>query len=228
MNPDQEQKFNAMGGTFLLPPHILAEKYSHIKALIFDWDGVFNDGFKGEGIRSGFSEIDSMGVNLLRFENWLRKSDMSPVFIISGQYNPQAQFFAEREHFNAVYFNFKNKKHALDHIVKTYDLQTSQLAFIFDDVLDLSLARSAGLRFMVKRSASSLFTEYVKEHGLCDYVTGNTSSTFAVREVCELLLALSGNFEKIIELRMAFDTVYQEYFNKRNSLKTEICYEDKF
>jgi len=228
MNPDQEQKFNAMGGTFLLPPHVLAEKYNRIKAFIFDWDGVFNDGIKGEGISSGFSEIDSMGVNLLRFENWLRKSDMSPAFIISGQYNPQAQFFAEREHFNAVYFNFKNKKQALEHILKTYNLQAGQLAFVFDDVLDLSLAQSAGLRFMVKRSASALFTDYVKEHRLCDYVTGNTSSSFAVREICELLLALSGNFERIIELRMAFDPVYQEYFKTRNSLNTEVLYGDKF
>lgn len=226
MSPDIEKKFSCMGGEFIVPPHQLADKYSKIKAFIFDWDGVFNDGIKGEPLSSGFSEIDSMGVNLLRFENWLRKSEIPLSFILTGQQNNQAQFFAEREHFNGVYYNFKNKKEALEHILKTHKLKAGQVAFVFDDVLDLSVAEMVGLRFLIKRKASCLLTDFVKQRKLCDYISANTSATFAVREICELLLALSDNYEKIMELRMRFDTVYHEYFALRNDQITNTISSD--
>lgn len=224
MNNDLEKIFTCTGGEFILPLHKMALKYTRIKAFIFDWDGVFNDGIKGEDYASGFSEIDSMGVNMLRFENWLRKSEIPLSFIITGQQNKQAVYFAERECFNAIYLGYKNKKQALEHILKTYRLKASQIAFVFDDVLDLSLAEVVGLRFFVRRKASCMLTDFVKSRNLCDYITGNTASNFAIREVCELLLSLSGNYEKITELRMHFDPVYQEYYELRNKQKTEQYY----
>ena len=59
--------FESEGGEFITPPFVLMEKLKNIKAIVFDWDGVFNEGVKGGGNHSGFSEIDSMGTNMLRF-----------------------------------------------------------------------------------------------------------------------------------------------------------------
>ena len=45
--------FENIGGTFITPADHLKEKLSKIKAYIFDWDGVFNNGSKvGDRITS--------------------------------------------------------------------------------------------------------------------------------------------------------------------------------
>ena len=40
---------------------MLARQLHGIRALVFDWDGVFNDGWKDAQGGSPFSEVDSMG-----------------------------------------------------------------------------------------------------------------------------------------------------------------------
>lgn len=54
-------------GQFVTSEADIAKRLSKAKAFIFDWDGVFNNGFKQGQAGSGFSEVDSMGTNLLRF-----------------------------------------------------------------------------------------------------------------------------------------------------------------
>ena len=41
----------------------LLRRLARTKAVLFDWDGVFNDGFKDAEGGSSFSEVGSMGVN---------------------------------------------------------------------------------------------------------------------------------------------------------------------
>ena len=41
MNPDLISLFEDLGGEFITPPVKLMQKWSKIKAFIFDWDGVF-------------------------------------------------------------------------------------------------------------------------------------------------------------------------------------------
>ena len=65
------QAYQQQGGVFITPPSVLIEKLSKVKALLFDWDGVFNDGRKTQTSGSGFSEVDSMALNMLRFSLWL-------------------------------------------------------------------------------------------------------------------------------------------------------------
>ena len=54
-------------GVFITDVAIIQQKLQQVKAFIFDWDGVFNDGRKDIQGNSGFSEIDSMGINMMRF-----------------------------------------------------------------------------------------------------------------------------------------------------------------
>mgnify|MGYP000391914701 CR=1 FL=1 len=78
------QLFTDLGGKFITPADELARRLVDIKAVIFDWDGVFNGGVKGEGVSSTFNEADSMGTNMLRYGLW-RKTKTPPVTtIISG------------------------------------------------------------------------------------------------------------------------------------------------
>jgi len=48
MTSDISAIFTQLGGEFITPVSELAEKLSSVKAFIFDWDGVFNDGTKNE------------------------------------------------------------------------------------------------------------------------------------------------------------------------------------
>ena len=108
-----EQKFVKLGGTFLTPAKRINSSLADIKAFVFDWDGVFNDGRKTSETDSTFSEIDSMGINLLRFDYWLRNRQIPRIFIITGMKNQAATEFSKREHFDGIFLNVKNKREAL-------------------------------------------------------------------------------------------------------------------
>ena len=84
MNLDSNQILEFFKGTFLTDASLIRQKYLNVKAFAFDWDGVFNDGYKNEKGSSFFSEIDSMGTNLLRFNHYLVTKNLPVVAIISG------------------------------------------------------------------------------------------------------------------------------------------------
>ncbi|MBP7497720.1 MAG: hypothetical protein KA792_08670 [Bacteroidales bacterium] len=215
-----ETLFTAIGGTFITPYLNLKEKAQNLRAIIFDWDGVFNSGVKGEGVNSPYYEADSMGINLLRFGYWLTNREIPLTSIISGENNISAYNLATREHFKSVYFSIKNKATALEHLRTLYGINSEQVAYIFDDVLDLQIASQCGLRFLIKREASAIFNDYVKHNNYCDYITASQGGNFAIREICELLISLNYNFNDIIEERINSTFNYEEYLKERNSLDT--------
>jgi 3-deoxy-D-manno-octulosonate 8-phosphate phosphatase (KDO 8-P phosphatase) len=213
-----ESAFTDAGGTFCTPYTTFTEKLRRVKAFIFDWDGVFNDGTKDHQASSNFNEVDAMGTNLLRFSRWLERGSLPFTAIMSGERNQLSFQFTQREHFHQAYFKVANKKHAFQHFLKTYDLNPDEVAFAFDDVLDLSVASVAGLRIFIGRQANPLFRNYVIKNGLADYITGQKQ--FAVRETCELLIGATGNFEKVIDGRVQFSEEYHHYLDQRQNIET--------
>ena len=97
-------------GRFLTEPVAIQEKLFQAKAFVFDWDGVFNNGAKNENGSSPFSEVDSMGINMLRFNHYLQRQQNPLAAIITGEKNQAANMFAKREHFHSVYYNIKTKR----------------------------------------------------------------------------------------------------------------------
>lgn len=217
---DIENMFTALGGQFVTPVDELTEKLRTIRAIVFDWDGVFNDGIKTEAGSSSFSEVDSMGTNLLRFGFWLHHAGQLPVVaIITGVTNGLADALAGREHFQACYSQAKHKIEVLAHFLDQHGLQPQEVAFFFDDALDLSVCEVAGVRIMVRRKANPLFTNYVIQHGLADYITGSQSGQFAVREGCELMLGLLGQFDTVMMERLRYRPVYDQYYQQRQAIQ---------
>jgi len=215
-----EKIFTQQGGTFCIPIADLQKKLSHVKAYIFDWDGVFNNGVKNEHGSSTFSEVDAMGTNLLRFSHYAVHKKMPILSVMSGEKNSQSFRYGKREHAHAVYFSVKNKRQAFDHFIETYALKPTEVAFFFDDVLDLSLAEVCGVRIMVDQKANPLFKNYVLQNNLADYTTAQPGNNFAVREACELLIGLRGNFEHVIQHRLRFSPDYSAYYNERQQIPT--------
>jgi len=221
--PGLVEKFTAAGGNFVTPVEEMIQKFAECRAVVFDWDGVFNAGRKGRTSSSGFAEVDSMGTNMLRYGLWRRQGVLPYTAIISGENNESAIGFAEREHLTAVYTGIHSKRHVIEHLCGEHDLKPAQIACVYDDINDLPMAEICGLRLRVDSPASPMFADYVERHDLCDYVTGAKSGGYPVREICELLLGLMDAFDDVVESRVAFDAVYNQYLEARQSVVTD-CY----
>jgi len=220
MTNNISQIFSELGATFITKPESIVKKLQNVRGLLFDWDGVFNSGVKSADYPSTFSEIDSMGINMLRFAIWLETGEIPFTGIITGQINDTAFELSKREHFNAVYFNFKSKKDALNHIKDEFKIKESQMVFVYDDILDCSAAEHAGLSMLIKRTSSPLFTQYVLQNQFADYITAHTSSEQAIREICELILGLKGVYNNVLDKRIAFSEEYVAYLSQRNQVNS--------
>lgn len=212
--------FEALGGEFRTAPVEIADRARRCRAVLFDWDGVFNSGSKGTGRASKFGEPDSMGTNMLRYGMWRLNGRLPFAAVISGANNENAAEFALREHFSEVYLGIRNKKAIVEHLCDRDGLDPSEVICVFDDINDLSMASICGVRIQVRRDASPLFTDYVRRHFLCDYMTASTGGAHGVREVCELLLGLLGEFDAVVSSRTESDETYAAYLGSRQAVRT--------
>jgi 3-deoxy-D-manno-octulosonate 8-phosphate phosphatase (KDO 8-P phosphatase) len=217
-----QQRFCALGARFLIDADRLAERLLTVRALVFDWDGVFNSGAKGDGSPSTFSESDSMGTNLWRYALWRRHGRLPLTVVVTGAKNSTAESFAKREHFSLVCSNVLDKGKLLSELAERHHLEAAGIACMFDDVNDLAMAAQCGARFMVRRPSSPMLEDFVAGEGLCDYVTAAEAGRFAVREVAELALGLTGDYRAVVESRRDFDDAYAEFFAARQAAETEL------
>ncbi len=217
-----QEKLELLGAEFCISVVELAERAWQWNGFLWDWDGVFNTGYKSKEQSSGFNEADSMGINMLRFGYWLKNGKMPFMAIITGEENPTAIHFAQREHFHAICLQFSHKTDALEILQKNYSLDSQKIAFVYDDVLDVALAQKVSGRFLVKRNSAPFFVEYAKKYEICDYITASQSGKGAIREVCELILSLLDSYDKTISERIAYSLAYQKYLSERNHLETII------
>lgn len=216
-----QHAFISIGGKFITAPDVMAGRLKSIKAFIFDWDGVFNNGQKsGEG-SSNFSEVDSMATNLLRYSYFLNHRQLPLTAVISGEKNDAAFYFCRRECFDYSFFKTPHKIDALNFICKKVNISPQEVAYFYDDVLDLSIAELCGLRLMIQRKANPLFTEYCVKNKLVDYLTASEGGHYGVREACELLTGLNGNFDEVITGRGQYQETYKNFIAQRRLVKTQ-------
>lgn len=215
--------YRKKGTQFILPQEELIVKLKGVKALIFDWDGVFHSGYKSENQSSLFSEADSMGVNMLRFAySLLNDGEIPYTAIITGENNKTAFYWAEREHLDDVFFKIKDKVEILNWLEENKGLKKEEVLFVFDDILDLSMAKECGVRYMINRDASIALHSYCKENKMCDLITANDGGNHAVRELCELTINLLGNWNTVVTERITFNNKYAPYIKKRQQIETNI------
>lgn len=214
--------FTQAGGTFCVPGDFIARKLQKVKAFVLDWDGVFNDGSKQNHQGSGFSEPDAMGTNMLRFSYWLKTQELPLTAIITGEENEAAHYLAQREHFTSLYFKASNKIKSFEHLLATHQLKASEVAFVYDDVLDLAVAAKCGVRINAHRASNPMFTEYLKENSLTDYMTSQPGGKQAVREACELMISLMGNYGEAIAHRTNFSDTYKSYLSQRQQVEMQL------
>ena len=208
------------GGQLHCPEGVLEERIRHIRLLLFDWDGVFNNGHKITGNSSSFSEVDSMGSNLLRYGLYKLHQEMPRAYILSGASNPVAKDFAERERFHGALLNFKDKNAAIDRILEEEQLDIHEVAFFFDDILDLGVAARAGFRVFLGGDHSPSLQQFVRNNELADYSTARPGGHNGLREACDFMLEAVGVYQQVVTDRLGFTQDYQGYWTARQSITT--------
>jgi 3-deoxy-D-manno-octulosonate 8-phosphate phosphatase (KDO 8-P phosphatase) len=206
----------------------LTERLSRIKAVVFDWDGVFNDGFKDLDGGSPFSEVGSMGVNLLRFALWLKNAEQLPyAAVITGQHNAHAEKFTQREKLHGLYMGFTNKPEAFDAFLTEHGLREEEVAFVFDDVLDLPVAARCGVRVMLAGKATSCLAEKVIARKEVDALVSLGGGENGLRVATDVLIELSGMGDEVIDHRVRYSDVYQRYLGQRQAVLPRVVRKER-
>ena len=218
----QDYVFNpeVFKGTFLTTPAQIKIKLAHIKAFVFDWDGVFNKGDKSADGSSPFNEVDAMGTTMMRFNHYLER-DVAPVTaIITGEKNAASFMFAKREYFNAVYYGMKSKPEPLHHLCEEHNIHPDEVAYFFDDVVDLAVAELCGLRLMMGRACNPMMNALVAQNNLADYVTHAGGGHNGIREAMEMLIGVTGRYNETIAQRTYYTDTFKQFIQERNKAKT--------
>jgi YrbI family 3-deoxy-D-manno-octulosonate 8-phosphate phosphatase len=154
----------------------------NVQLLCVDVDGVLTDagmyyGPDGEVLKK-FNSRDGMGLARVREAG-------VAVAIISGEDSAIVYARAAKLKIDDVFCNAWNKRLAIDELCRKHGVALDQVAFVGDDLNDLSALECVGLACAVADAAEPV-------QRAAHYVTQRRGGDGAVREVCELLIAAKG------------------------------------
>lgn len=156
----------------------LKYKASKIKIVVFDVDGVMTDGsltFDEDGKEyKTFNAKDGQGIVMLN------KSGYTTAIITARDNNTVTHRFNILG-MHKLYKGQKNKEVALDEIVKEYNVEYSEVAYMGDDLPDLCVLKKVGLP-----TCPNDAVEEVQD--VCSFISTKNGGRGAVRELCNLLL----------------------------------------
>ena len=164
---------------------ILREKAAEIRLLLTDCDGVLTDngvyyGIDGELLKR-FSIRDGMGVERLQKLCGIRTG------IITGETSGSVVTRAEKLRIKELHLGIKDKAAVLEKILEANNLAASQVAFIGDDVNDLSIIAGAGLSACPSDAMPQVKTEV-------DFICKQKGGDGAFRELAEFIIETQTKF----------------------------------
>ena len=164
-------------------------KLNNIKLLLLDVDGVLTSGhiiYSGTDIETKmFNVKDGLGIRLLQ-------SAGIDVGIVTGRTSEALLNRCSDLGITMIYDGIKAKGEIFDIILSETHLQAHEVAFVGDDLPDLSLFKKVGVSIAVGDAHDA-----VKKYA--DITTCRNGGEGAVREVCEMILDAKNLLEKIIE-----------------------------
>ena len=164
------------------------DKAKNIKLVILDVDGVMTDGrivIDDNGVESrNFDIKDGMGVVVLMMSG-------VEVAIITSNKSGAVRHRAEELKIKRFYEGIKKKTEPYEEILKEMNITDAEVAYVGDDLVDLSMMKRVGLPIAVGDAV-----EDVKNHAA--YVTVARGGYGAVREAAEMILKAQGKWEKIL------------------------------
>ncbi len=162
--------------------------FSNIKLLALDVDGVLTDGSiiigqDGE-LSKHFSAQDGLGIRVA-----IRKGIQ--VSIITGRHSEILLHRAMELNISSVYENVVDKGETLSRIAQEAGIDMADVAFMGDDLNDLSALSEAGASFAPANAVSDVRQRV-------DYVTAKSGGGGAVREVVEKILTDKGMWQDVV------------------------------
>ncbi|XCF07749.1 HAD hydrolase family protein [Tamlana crocina] len=158
-----------------------SEKITHV---VLDVDGVFTDGTitytkDGEHTKS-FDMRDGMGLEILR------QYDVE-VMVMTSENSELVAKRMDKLKIENVFLGVKDKFTLLNHIVTQKNITLSNIAYVGDDVNDLTNICSVGWSL-----APNNATDIVKQHA--DIVLSKNSGAGAIREACQFIMNYNKRF----------------------------------
>jgi 3-deoxy-D-manno-octulosonate 8-phosphate phosphatase (KDO 8-P phosphatase) len=162
-------------------PEILA-KAKNIKLLVCDVDGVFSDGRiylgnEGEELKA-FHTKDGFGIKALGASG-------IDVAIITGRRSQIVITRMKALNVRHIIQGEEDKLPALKTLAQQQQIELSEIAYIGDDVPDLTCIKNVGLGIAVRDAHPSVLSG-------ADYTTYTLGGFGAVREICDLIMQCQG------------------------------------
>ena len=168
---------------------LVEQKVKKIKAIVFDVDGVLTDG----GII-----YDNAGMEIKRFnvkDGQIISHLKNNGFIVGAITGRNSQVVKNRCEELKLDFHFHGSHDKLvqyDRIKETYNLTDEQIAYIGDDIIDLTILTKCGLS-ATPNDARIYMKKYV------DYITPSKGGDGALRDLADFILDEQGLLDAIIE-----------------------------
>lgn len=166
----------------------LEQRCQAVELLLTDVDGVLTDGgviINNEGVESKQFHIrDGLGFKLWRQAGF-------KCGVITGRNSQVVRLRAQELSLDIVRQGITDKGTVAQEVLKKFNLEPQQLAFVGDDLIDLGAIRLAGLGIAVADAV-----EEVKQ--AADYVTKTPGGKGAIREVIEMILKAKKVWNDII------------------------------
>ncbi len=160
----------------------VANRFQQTQLLICDIDGVFSDGRiylgnQGEELKA-FHTRDGFGIKAIINAG-------IQVAVITGRKSKIVETRMTSLGIQHIYQGQEDKTQAFEQLCNTLNLTHQQVAYIGDDVPDLSVMEKVGLAIAVADAHPLILN-------LADYTTKNKGGFGAVREACDIFLETRG------------------------------------
>lgn len=160
-----------------------------IKLLILDIDGVLTDGgiyFDDTGKElKKFNSLDGHGIKMLL-------SSGIEVGVITARSTSSVSYRLKDLGIKHYYHGISDKSITLSELTDKLSIELSQVCYVGDDVIDLTVMTKVALPIAVANAHS-----FVKEHSIL--VSKKCGGSGAVREVCDFLLKSQGKYDALME-----------------------------
>ncbi|MCK4621592.1 MAG: HAD-IIIA family hydrolase [Desulfuromonadales bacterium] len=165
------------------------EKLAKIRLLLLDVDGVLTDGriiYDNQGNElKAFDVKDGHGLKLLQRAG-------IKVGIITGRKSDVVARRAAELGIEILYQQALSKLEPYRKILADQGLSDEQVAYVGDDIVDLPILRRVGFSATVADALPDVLP-------LVDYVTVRSGGRGAVREICDLLLKVCGQWQGLTD-----------------------------
>ncbi|QTA86444.1 KdsC family phosphatase [Desulfonema magnum] len=166
----------------------ITTKMKQIKLLLLDVDGVLTDGSitytdTGAEIKT-FNVRDGAGIRLLM------KAGIT-VGIVTGRRSEALLHRCKNLGIDLIFDGVVDKADVLDAVLEQTGTRSSEVAFMGDDLLDISMMRRVGLSIAVSDAHDTVLEG-------ADMVTERKGGAGAVREASEAILKARGLWEKTV------------------------------